>query len=83
MKKVVMYGRHSKKPLFVGTEEECLKWIFSQASDNIKYIKEDGTEAMLVREVHAKEGIAYDVGQPVMYQIVEAKENETKGIYNN
>lgn len=78
MKKVVIYGRHSKEPLFVGTETECRKWIFSQASDHIKV---DGR--LIVRELHDPDGIAYDVGQAVMYQIVEADGNETKGIYNN
>ena len=68
MKKVVMYGNHSKKPLFIGTETECRKWIFSLASDHIKL--ENG--GLLVRELHDPDGIAYDVGQAVMYQIVDA-----------
>jgi len=83
MKKVVMYGRHSKKPLFVGTETECHDWIMSQASEHIKYTKADGTEVMIVRELHDPDGIAYDVGQAVMYQIVEADGNEKEGLYNN
>ena len=79
MKKVVMYGKHSKKPLFVGSETECRKWVLSQASDHIKL--DDGR--LLVRELHDPDGIAYDVGQAIMYQIVEADGNDTKGIYNN
>lgn len=82
MKKVVMYGKHSKKPLFVGSETECHEWIMSQASEHIKYTKSDGTEVVLVRTLQDPDGIAYDVGQAVMYQIVEADGNETKGIYN-
>lgn len=83
MKKVVMYGKHSKKPLFVGNETECRAWIMSQASEHIKYTDADGNTRLLVRELHDPDGIAYDVGQPVMYQIIEADGNETKGIYNN
>lgn len=78
-----MYGKHSKKPLFIGTETECRAWIMSQASEHIKYIDADGNVRLLVRELHDLDGIAYDVGQPVMYQIVEADGNATKGIYNN
>jgi len=76
MKKVVMYGKHRKLPLFVGTETECRAWIMRQASDHIKLA--DGR--LLVRELHDPDGIAYDVGQAVMYQIVEADGNETEGI---
>ena len=71
MKKVVIYGKHRKVPLFEGTETECRKWIMSQASEHIKYTKADGTEVMLVRELHDPDGIAYDVGQAIMYQIVD------------
>lgn len=80
MKKVVMYGKHRKLPLFVGTETECRAWIMRQASEHIKYTKADGKKVMLVRELHDPDGIAYDVGQAVMYQIVEADGNDTKGI---
>jgi hypothetical protein len=80
MKKVVMYGKHRKLPLFVGTETECRAWIMRQASEHIKYTNADGKEVMLVRELHDPDGIAYDVGQPVMYQIVEVDGNDTEGI---
>lgn len=80
MKKVVMYGKHRKLPLFVGTETECRAWIMQQASEHIKYTNADGKEVMLVRELHDPDGIAYDVGQAVMYQIIEADGNDTKGI---
>lgn len=83
MKKVVMYGKHRKLPLFVGTETECRAWIMRQASEHIKYTNADGKEVMLVRELHDPDGIAYDVGQPVMYQIVEADGNDTEGIEQN
>ena len=79
-KKVVFYGKHKKLPLFVGTETECREWIMRQASDHIKYTKADGTEVMLIRELHDPDGIAYDVGQAVMYQIVDADGNDTIGI---
>lgn len=82
MKKVVIYGKHKKLPLFVGTETECHKWIMSQASEHVKYINADGEEVMIVRELHDPDGIAYDVGQAIMYQIVDADGNEEKGIYN-
>ena len=80
MKKVVMYGKHKKLPLFVGTETECRTWIMRQASEHIKYTKPDGSKVTLVKELHDPDGIAYDVGQAVMYQIVEADGNDTKGI---
>lgn len=80
MKKVIVYGKHRKLPLFVGTETECRAWIMKQASEHIKYTNADGKEVMLVRELHDPDGIAYDVGQAVMYQIIEADGNDTKGI---
>ena len=83
MKKVVMYGKHRKLPLFIGTETECRGWIMRQASEHIKYTNADGKEVMLVRELHDPDGIAYDVGQAVMYQIVEADGNDTEGIEQN
>ncbi len=84
MKKVVMYGKHRKLPLVIGTETECRRWIMSQASEHIKYTNADGKEVMLVRELHDPDGIAYDVGQAIMYQIVEATEADgTEGIYQN
>lgn len=67
MKKVVIYGKHSKKPLFEGTETECRAWIMSQASDHIKL--SDGR--LLVRVLDDPDGIAYDVGQAIMFQIVD------------
>ena len=79
MKKVVMYGKHRKIPFFVGTETECREWIMRQASDHIK--RADGS--LLVRVIEDPDGIAYDVGQAVMYQIVEADGNDTIGIEQN
>jgi len=70
MKKVVMFGKHRKLPLIVGTETECKKWIMAQASEHIKLA--DGR--MLVRVLEYPDGNVYDVGQPVMYQIVDATE---------
>lgn len=72
MKKVVIYGENRKLPLFVGTETECRKWVLSQASDHIKL--DDGR--LLVRELEDPDGIAYDVGQAVMFQIIEADGNQ-------
>lgn len=63
---VIMYGRHRKEPLFVGTETECHKWIMSQASEHIKM--RDGR--LLVGVLDEPDGKVYDVGQSVMYQIV-------------
>ena len=71
MKKVVPYGTRNKETLFEGTETECRAWIMSQTSEHIKYTKADGTEVMLVRELQDPDGIAYDVGQAIMYQIVD------------
>ena len=73
-----MYGKHRKIALFIGTETECRAWIMSQASEHIKYTKADGTEVMLVRELHDPDGIAYDVGQAIMYQIVDATDADGK-----
>lgn len=64
--KVVYYGIKNKEVLFEGTETECHKWIISQASEHIKL--RDGR--LLVRTLHDPDGIAYDVGQALMYQIV-------------
>lgn len=75
-----MYGKHRKLPLFVGTETECRAWIMREASEHIKYTNADGKELMLVRELHDPDGIAYDVGRAVMYQIIEVDGNDTKGI---
>lgn len=75
-KKVVMYGKHRKLPLFVGTETECRAWIMRQASDHIKLA--DGR--LLVRELADPDGPTYDVGRPVMYQIVDADGNDDVGI---
>jgi hypothetical protein len=68
--KVVYYGIRKKEVLFEGTETECREWIMSQASEHIKYTKADGTEVMLVRTLQDPDGIAYDVGQALMFQIV-------------
>ena len=83
MKKVVMYGKHKKLPLFIGTETECRAWIMRQASEHIKYTNADGKEVMLVRELRDTDGLAYDVGQAVMYQNAKADENKTKHIKQN
>ena len=80
MQKVIMYGRHSKKPLVIGTETECVEWIFKQASEDIKL--PDGR--MIYREIHDPAGIAYDVGGPVLYQVVEATDADgNEGIYQS
>lgn len=76
MKKVVIYGTHNKEPLFIGTETECREWIISQASEHIKYTRADGAEVMLIRELQDADGIIYDVGQAILYQIVEADGNK-------
>ena len=67
LKYVRFYGRHSKKPLFVGTETECMKYIFAHASDHIR--KADGN--LIVRVLDDPDGKAYDVGQCYMYQLVD------------
>lgn len=67
LKYVRFYGTHSKKPLFVGTEIECKKYIFSHATDEIK--RPDGR--LLVRVVEDPDGNAYDIGRSYMYQIVD------------
>lgn len=75
-KKVVFYGKHSKKPLFVGTETECYAWIMRHASDHVRL----RNGRLLVRMIDDPDGKAYDVGQSVMYQIVDADGNDTIGI---
>jgi len=75
-----MYGKHRKIPFFVGTETECREWIIRQASDHVKYTGSDGKERLLIRVIEDPDGKAYDVGQAVMYQIVEADGNDTIGI---
>ena len=77
-----MYGKHRKLPLFIGTETECRAWIMSQASDHIRYTGSDGKERLLVRVLQDPDGEAFDVGQAVMYQIIEATEADgTVGMY--
>ena len=71
-----MYGKHRKIALYTGSETECREYIMSLASDHIKYTKPDGTEVMLVRELAFPDGTVYDVGQSVMYQIVDAADGE-------
>lgn len=70
--KVVMFGKHSKKPLFVGEQTECIKWIMGQASEHIKL--SDGR--VLCRVLEYPDGDVYDVGQAVMFQILPADGNE-------
>lgn len=78
-KKVVLYGKHRKLPLFVGTETECYGWIMRHASEHIK--TRDGS--LRVRVLKDPDGNAYDVGYSFMYQIVNANEDETEGIEQN
>ena len=66
-KKVIQYGTNKKETLFEGTETECRKWVMSQASDHIK--RSDGR--LLVGVIEDPDGIAYDVGQSIIYQIVD------------
>lgn len=76
-KVVVMWGRHRKLPLFVGTETECEDFILRNC------------EALpggrkIYRVILEPDGNVYDVGQSVLYQIRDAADgNETKGLYNN
>ena len=79
MKKVVMYDIHSNTPLFMGTETECRQWVLSQADEHIRLA--DGK--LIVRELYAPDGIIYDVGRAVMYQIVDADGNEVPSIYSS
>jgi len=79
MKKVRLYGNHSKKTLFVGSQEECEKYIFDHANEENKMA--DGR--LIYREIHDPDGIAYDIGYSYLYQIVEADGNETEGIDQN
>lgn len=65
---VRFYGHHSKQPLFVGTETECMKYIIHYASDHIKLA--DGR--VLIRELDDPDGKAFDVGHAYMYQLVKA-----------
>ena len=65
---VRFYGNHSKKPLFVGSETECMKYIVSHASDHIKLA--DGR--LLMRKLEDPDGHAFDVGHGYMYQLVKA-----------
>ena len=69
MKKVVMYGKHRKIALYTGSETECEKYILSMCKENI------------YRVLHMPDGNVYDIGQSVMYQIVDAADGEI-GIYN-
>lgn len=69
MKKVVMYGKHRKIALYTGSETECEKYILSMCKENI------------YRVLYMPDGNVYDIGQSVMYQIVDAADGEV-GIYN-
>ena len=67
-KKVVMYGRHKKWALFVGTETECEDFILMNCE------KIDGRK--IYRVIYEPDGKVYDVGQSVLYQIKDADGNE-------
>lgn len=69
MKKVQMYGKHRKIALFTGSETECENYILAMCTDGI------------YRVLHMPDGNVYDVGQSVMYQIVDAADGEV-GIDN-
>ena len=69
MKKVQMYGKHRKIALYTGTETECEKYILSMCKESI------------YRVLYLPDGNVYDIGQSVMYQIVDAADGEV-GIYN-
>lgn len=65
-----MYGKHRKIALFTGSETECHEYILNMT-------KPDG----IYRVLHMPDGNVYDVGQAVMYQIVDAADGEV-GIDN-
>ena len=64
-----MYGNHKKVALFVGSETECEKYILKMCKDSI------------YRVLHMPDGNVYDIGQSIMYQIVDAADGEV-GIDN-
>lgn len=68
LKYVRFYEHHNKKPLFVGTETECMRYICAHATDYV--VKIGG--GLLIREIEDPDGHAFDVGQAYMYQIVDA-----------
>lgn len=72
-----MYGKHRKIALYTGSETECHKWIMSLASEHIR--TRDGS--LRVGVINEPDGKVYDVGQSIMYQIVDAADGEI-GIYN-
>lgn len=74
MKKVVMYGKHRKIALYTGSETECQKRIL-----NLCEPLADGRR--IYRVLDMPDGKVYDIGQAVMYQIVDAADGEI-GIYN-
>ena len=74
MKKVVMYGKHSKIALYTGSETECKRYILGICEPLA-----DGRR--IYRKLDMSDGTVYDIGQPVMYQIVDAADGEN-GIYN-
>lgn len=67
-KKVVMWGKHRKWPLFIGTETECEDFILRNCEEI------DGRK--IYRVIYEADGNVYDVGQTVMYQIQDADGNE-------
>lgn len=69
-----MYGKHRKIALFTGSETECHEYIL----DMCKPLA-DGRR--IYRVLHMPDGNVYDVGQSVMYQIVDAADGEV-GIDN-
>lgn len=63
VKKVVAFY-NQEEPLFVGEEQDCLEWIFSQASEHIKV-----DDKIIYRVLNYPEGDVYDVG--TLYQILD------------
>lgn len=71
MKKVVEYNK-DKSILFTGTEEECIKYIMSQASEHIKI----SDKRIIYRVIEDSEGDVYDVGRATLYQILDLEESK-------
>lgn len=61
---VVMWGRHKKWPLFIGTETECEDFILANCTEKI------------YRVIYEPDGKVYDIGTSVLYQIRKADGNK-------
>ena len=70
---VVMWGRHKKWPLFIGTETECEDFILASCEPLA-----DGRK--IYRVIYEPDGKVYDIGTSVLYQIKKADGNWEKGI---